>query len=338
MKVTIHSVAQEAGVSTTTVSKVINHTGSISEQTRKKVLEAMKKLNYSPDAAAASLRGKRTKAFGLLVPDISNPFYAEVARSIEDRSHEFGYNIIMCNTDNDAEKEKSYLSLLTSQRIDGLVVASAFRSPALLEEMLDKGFPIVLIASEIPKLSVNTVTVDDYKGGYLAASHLLSRGHNKIAIITENVRSNVARFAAFKEAMQEADLPIPDGFIVKTEASIQKGYESGKEILSMKERPTAIFACNDLLAAGVLQAAKELGLKIPQDLSVVGFDNTVLSTTTSPMLTTISQPVKLMGAKAVDLLIREMGEKKTYKERLLLPPELIIRQSTASFVEEHKDM
>jgi DNA-binding LacI/PurR family transcriptional regulator len=330
MKVTIHSVAEEAGVSTTTVSKVINHTGSISEQTKKKVLAAMKKLNYSPDVAAASLRGKRTKAFGLLVPDISNPFYAEIARSIEDRSHKFGYNVMMCNTDNDAEKEKSYLSLLTSQRIDGLVVASAFRSPDLLEEMLDKGFSMVLIASEIPKLSVNTVTVDDYKGGYLATSHLLSLGHKKIAIIIEKVRSNVARLAAFKEAMLETGLSIPEGYILKTEASIQKGYENGKKILSMKERPTAIFACNDLLAAGVLQAAKEVGLNIPQDLSVVGFDNTVLSTTTSPMLTTISQPIKLMGTKAVDLLIEEMREEKTNKERLLLSPELIIRQSTAT--------
>jgi DNA-binding LacI/PurR family transcriptional regulator len=336
MKVTIRSVAQEAGVSTTTVSKVINHTGSISEQTRKKVFAAMKKLNYSPDVAAASLRGKRTKAFGLLVPDISNPFYAEIARSIEDQSHKFGYNVMMCNTDNDAEKEKSYLSLLTSQRIDGLVVASAFRSPDLLEEMLDKGFPMVLMASEIPKLSVNTVTVDDFKGGYLATSHLLSLGHEKIAIIIENVRSNAARLAAFKEAMQEADLPIPECFIVKTEASIQKGYETGKKILSMEERPTAIFACNDLLAAGVLQAAKEVGLNIPQDLSIVGFDNTVLSTTTSPMLTTISQPIKLMGAKAVDLLIEEMKEEKTNKERLLLSPELIIRQSTAKFNTDKK--
>jgi DNA-binding LacI/PurR family transcriptional regulator len=331
MKVTIHSVAQEAGVSTATVSKVINNTGSISEQTRKKVFAAMKKLNYSPDAAAASLRGKRTKAFGLLVPDISNPFYAEIARRIEDRSHALGYNVIMCNTDNDAAKEKSYLSLLTSQRIDGLVVASAFRSPDLLEELMEKGFPIVLMASEIPKLAINTVTVDDYKGGYLAASHLLSLGHRKIAIIMESVRSNMVRLAAFKEAMQEAKIPIPDGYIVETEAVIQKGYESAKKLLTLEEKPTAIFACNDILAAGVLQAAKELGVNIPQDLSVVGFDNTVLSTTTSPMLTTVSQPIKEMGTKAVDLLVKEMEGEQTYKERLLLSPELIIRQSTASF-------
>lgn len=331
MKVNIHSVAREAGVSIATVSKVINHTGSISEQTRKRVLEAMNKLNYHRDVAAASLRSKRTNAIGLLVPDISNPFYADIARSIEDRSCELGFNVMMCNTDNDPEKEKNYLSLLTSQRIDGLVVASAFRSTDLLEEMMDQQrVPIVLIASEIPKLSINTVTVDDYKGGYLAASHLLSLGHKKIAIIAENIRSNKPRLSAFKDAMQEAELPVPDEYIVKTEALIQKGYESAKQLLSLKERPTAIFACNDLLAAGVIQAAKEIDISIPHDLSVVGFDNTVLSTTTSPMLTTVSQPIKEMGAKVVELLMQEMEAARPYKERLLLSPELMIRQSTAS--------
>ncbi len=329
MKPTIRNVAQEAGVSISTVSKVIHQTGSISEQTRKKVLQAMSKLNYHPDIAAASLRGKRTKVIGLLIPDISNPFYAEVARSIEDRSCELGFNVMMCNTDNDIEKEKTYLSLLASQRIDGLVVASAFRSTDLLEDMVEQGVPIALIASEIPKLSIDTVTVDDYKGGYLATSYLLSLGHKKIAIIVENVRSNVPRLEAFKDAMEEAELPILDGYIIHTEALIQKGYESALQLLSLQERPTAIFACNDLLAAGVIQAAKEMGLNIPDDLSVVGFDNTVLSTTTSPMLTTVAQPVKEMGLKVVDLLTKEMQAAKPYKERLLLSPELIIRQSTA---------
>lgn len=329
MKPTIRNVAQEAGVSISTVSKVIHQTGSISEQTRKKVLQAMSKLNYHPDIAAASLRGKRTKVIGLLIPDISNPFYAEVARSIEDRSCELGFNVMMCNTDNDIEKEKTYLSLLASQRIDGLVVASAFRSTDLLEAMVEQGVPIALIASEIPKLSIDTVTVDDYKGGYLATSYLLSLGHKKIAIIVENVRSNVPRLEAFKDAMEETELPILDGYIIHTEALIQKGYESALQLLSLQERPTAIFACNDLLAAGVIQAAKEMGLNIPNDLSVVGFDNTVLSTTTSPMLTTVAQPVKEMGLKVVDLLTKEMQAAKPYKERLLLSPELIIRQSTA---------
>jgi DNA-binding LacI/PurR family transcriptional regulator len=330
VKPTIHSVAQEAGVSISTVSKVIHNTGSISEQTRKKVFQAMNKLNYHPDVAAASLRGKKTKVIGLLVPDISNPFYAEVARSIEDRSRELGFNVMMCNTDNDAEKEKEYLSLLTRQRIDGIVVASAFRSTDLLEGLLEKGIPIALIASEIPKLSIDTVTVDDYKGGYLATSYLLSLGHKRIAIIVENVRSNIPRLEAFRDAMEEAELPILDGYIIKTEAMIQKGYEGARQLLSLQERPTAIFACNDLLAAGVIQAAKEMGFNIPEDVSVIGFDNTVLSTTTSPMLTTVAQPVKEMGAKVIDLLTKEMQTSKPYKERLLLSPELMIRQSTAA--------
>lgn len=329
MKITIRSVAQEAGVSIATVSKVVNHTGKISEKTKKKVLVAMEKLNYKPDAAAASLRGKRTKLIGLLVPDISNPFYSEIARSIEDRSHELGLNVMMCNTDNEVKKEKAYLSLLTSQRVDGVVVASAFRSTHLLEEMINKGVPSVLIASEIPSLSMNTVTVDDYKGGYLATSYLLSLGHKKIGIISEDVRSNTPRLAAYKDTIQEAKIPIRDEYIIKTEATIQKGYESAKQLLSLEDKPTAIFACNDLLAAGVIQAAKEINLNLPQDLSIIGFDNTVLSTTTSPMLTTVSQPIKEMGSKVVDLLLEEMEESKLYKERLLLSPELVIRQSTA---------
>ncbi|MFP3846879.1 LacI family DNA-binding transcriptional regulator [Priestia filamentosa] len=330
MKITIRSVAEEAGVSIGTVSKVINNSGKISEKTRKKVFQAMQKLNYKPDAAAASLRGKRTKLIGLLVPDISNPFYAGIARSIEDRSHEVGLNVMLCSTDNNTEKEKNYLALLTSQRVDGLVVASAFRSTVLLQETIDRGIPSVLIASEIPQLSINTVTVDDYKGGYLATSHLLDLGHKDIAIISENVRSNEPRLAAYKDSMREAGIDVKPEYIMKTEATIQKGYECAKKLLLLDEKPTAIFACNDLLAAGVIQAAKELELDLPRELSVVGFDNTVLSTTTAPMLTTISQPIKQMGAKVVDLLRQEMEESKGHKERLLMAPELMVRQSTAS--------
>jgi DNA-binding LacI/PurR family transcriptional regulator len=330
MKITIRSVAEEAGVSIGTVSKVINDSGKISEKTRKKVFQAMQKLNYKPDAAAASLRGKRTKLIGLLVPDISNPFYAGIARSIEDRSHEVGLNVMLCSTDNNTEKEKNYLALLTSQRVDGLVVASAFRSTVLLQETIEQGIPSVLIASEIPQLSINTVTVDDYKGGYLATSHLLDLGHKDIAIISENVRSNEPRLAAYKDSMREAGIDVKPEYIMKTEATILKGYECAKKLLLLEEKPTAIFACNDLLAAGVIQAAKELELDLPRELSVVGFDNTVLSTTTAPMLTTVSQPIKQMGAKVVDLLQQEMEESKGYKERLLMAPELIVRQSTAS--------
>ncbi|MBY0094598.1 LacI family DNA-binding transcriptional regulator [Priestia aryabhattai] len=278
MKPTIYSVAEEAGVSISTVSKVINQTGHISERTRQKVIEVMAQLNYHPSVVASALTGKPTKTIGLLVPDISNPFFADLARSIEDRSHERGFHVVMCNTDNDAEKEKKYLSLLIRQRIDGLIVASAFRNANLLKNMLKQDIPISVIASEIPHISVNTVTVDDYKGSYLAADYLLSLHHKKIAIITENAKSNHARLDAFRDAMQ---------------------------------------------------AAKEFKIDVPQDLSVIGFDNTVLSTTITPMLTTVAQPTKEMAVNVVDLLVREMKYPAIHKEHLLLEPKLIVRKSTA---------
>ncbi|MGE7635963.1 LacI family DNA-binding transcriptional regulator [Bacillus paramycoides] len=328
MKPTIYSVAEEAGVSISTVSKVINQTGNISERTRRKVHQVMDELNYHPSVVASALTGKQTKMIGLLIPDISNPFFAEVARSIEDRSYELGFHVMICNTDNDAQKEKKYLSLLTRQRIDGLIIASAFRNASLLENMVKQDVPVSLIASEILNLPVNTVTVDDYKGAYLATSYFLSLHHRKIAIITEDAKSNQLRLRAFKDVMQEEGIIVPSDYIVKTEATIQKGYESAQQLLRLQERPTAIFACNDLLAIGVMKAAKRVGLNVPEDLSIIGFDNTVLSTTTTPMLTTIAQPMKQMGTKVVELLVEEMKHPKLCKEHLLLTPELIIRQST----------
>ncbi|MED1512495.1 LacI family DNA-binding transcriptional regulator [Bacillus proteolyticus] len=328
MKPTIYSVAEEAGVSISTVSKVINRTGNISERTRRNVLQVMDELNYHPSVVASALTGKQTKIIGLLIPDISNPFFAEVARSIEDRSYELGFHVMICNTDNDAQKEKKYLSLLTRQRIDGLIIASAFRNASLLENMVKQDVPVSLIASEIYNLSVNTVTVDDYKGAYLATSYLLSLQHRKIAIITEDAKSNQLRLRAFKDVMKEEGIIVSRDYVVKTKATIQSGYESAKQLLRLPERPTAIFACNDLLAIGVMKVAKEEGLNIPEDLSIIGFDNTVLSTTTTPMLTTIAQPMKQMGTRVVEMLVEEMKHPKLCKKRLLLTPELIIRQST----------
>lgn len=330
MKTTIYQVAQAAGVSISTVSKVINDTGRISEETRKKVIKVMKELNYQPSVVASALTGKQTKTIGLLMSDISNPFYAEVARQIENRSRERGFHVMMCSTDNEEEKEKNYLSLLTRQRIDGLILASAFRNIDVLSKVIqNQKYPVVLIASDIPKLPIHSVRVDDYQGSYLAASHLVQLGHKRIAMIAEKVRSNHQRITGYKDVLGEYDLPLLDEYIVQTEATNEKGYEAAKKLLSLENRPTAIFAGNDLLATGVIRAAKSLDLDVPKQLSVVGFDNTILSTVLTPALTTIAQPVREMGSKVVDLLIEEMEQPSKYKQRLLFTPELIVRESTA---------
>lgn len=329
MKTTIYQVAEKAGVSISTVSKVINNTGRISEETRKKVKRIMKELNFQPSVVASALTGKQTKTIGFLISDISNPFYAEVARKVENRSRELGFHVMMCSTDNEEEKEKNYLSLLTRQRVDGLIIASEFHNTDILAEVIEnQQLPVVLIASDIPKLPIHSVRVDDYQGSYLATSHLVQLGHQRIAMIAEKIRSNHQRVVGYKDVLGEYDLPLYDEYVIYTEATHQRGYEAAMKLLSLENRPTAIFASNDLLATGIIKAAKNSDIEVPNKLSVVGFDNTILSTVITPALTTIAQPVQEMASKVVDLLMEEMEQPSKYKQRLLFTPELIIRDST----------
>lgn len=329
MKPTIYDVAKEAGVSIATVSKVINNTGRIGEKTKKNVLKAMETLNYYPSIVASALTGKKTKTIGLLVPDISNPFFAEIARSIEDRSHEIGFSVVICSTDNNKEKEKKYVSLLIRKSVDGFILSSGFENLDLVQQLSDQDIPIALLATDIPSLSITTVSVDDFKGGYEATKHLLSLKHRKISIIAEHARSSIQRINGFKEALAESGINFEEKSLVKTSATIENGKKVGLKLLRLKERPTAIFACNDLLAIGVIHAAKEVGINIPDELSVVGFDNTILSTITEPRLTTISQPIQDMGAKVIDMLIEEIEKETTLKQKMLFWPELIVRESTS---------
>ena len=331
MKATIYDVAKEAGVSIATVSKVINHTGKISEATRIKVLETMKQLNYHPSVVASALTGKRTETLGLLVPDISNPFFSEMARTIEDRAHDRGMSVIMCSTDDQAEKEKKYIELLQRKQVDGLIIASGFRDKSLLDELKQNKMPLAMLSFDDPSLDVTTVSVDDYKGGYDAASHLLSLGHRNIAIIGEDVHSSRMRTFGYRDAFEAFGVASIEENMLKTTASLDNGAKCVKELLQREHPPTAIFACNDLIAIGAIQGARELGIQVPSDLSIVGFDNTILATTTVPALTTISQPIEEMGRKIVDVLIEEIHKRVVTRERVLFKPSLIIRGTTAAF-------
>ncbi|WP_085524570.1 LacI family DNA-binding transcriptional regulator [Tuberibacillus sp. Marseille-P3662] len=330
MKPTIYDVAKEANVSIATVSKVINGTGRIGEKTRRKVLLAMKELNYHPSLVASALTGKKTGTIGLLIPDISNPFYAELAKKIEDRSHELGLSVVMCNTDYDEEKEEKYISLLIRKNVDGVIFSSGFKTVSLIQDIVDQNIPVALLAQEIPRLALGTVAIDDYLGGYEAMNHLLSLGHKNVAIIAENVHSSDLRLNAYRDALKEVGIDVHDQYIVRTNASISNGKSCADHFFNLSVPPTAIFACNDLLAAGVMQMAGERGIKVPEELSISGFDNTILSTSSAPTLTTIAQPTEEMGNRVVDMLVEEIQGKGASKQRIKLLPELIIRGSTAS--------
>jgi len=329
MRPTIYDVAEEAGVSIATVSKVINHTGNMRDTTRTRVKEAMKTLNYQPSMMASALTGKGTKTLGLLVPDISNPFFSEMARTIEDRAHECGMSVIICSTYDDLEKEKKYIELLQRQQVDGFIIASTFKNKKLLKDLRKKGTPLVMLTQDNDGIDVPSVSVDDFKGGYEATSYLISLGHKNIAIIAEHQNSSSLRIYGYREAHAINSLKCSDENIYKITATLANAKNIFYEIMAKENKPTAIFACNDLIAIGIIQGAREKGLMVPKDLSVIGYDDTILATTTVPELTTIAQPIVDIGKRVVDVIIEEIKDRNQANERVLFNPKLIVRGTTA---------
>jgi LacI family transcriptional regulator len=333
LKATIYDVAREAGVSIAAVSQVINGKGKISEERRSQIILVMERLQYQPSYIAAALTGKKTYTLGLLVPDISNPFFAEIARSVEKQGDKRGYSLVICSTDNKDERLERYLSLLQQKSVDGMIIGTGIKEKEMLDRMIERSVPLVMIAREIPDLDVQTVVVDDFAGGILAARHLLELGHSRMSVLAEHpkVSSSRERIRGFRQALAEAGLKLSEDMVRESGDDLVKdGKCKALELLKNTERPTAIFCCNDLLAIGALQAAKELQVSVPSELSIVGFDNTILASVTDPPLTTIAQPTELMGAIAVDLLIGQLLKEPDVSQRTVLSPELVVRQSTAA--------
>jgi DNA-binding LacI/PurR family transcriptional regulator len=330
MKKTIYDVAREAGVSIATVSKVINNTGRISDKTRRKITSIMQEMNYQPSVVASALTGKGTYTIGLLIPDIANPFFAEIARSVEDRSHDLGFNLVICNTDNDPDKESQYISLLKQKSADGIIVATGVRNDELLKTLIRHNVAIALIAREMPTLAAHTVLVDDFNGGYLATAHLTALHHRRIGVIVEDLSlmSSKERLRGYRHALSEAGLAYDDNLVGVTSFNVESSREAAGRLLGGPEPPSAIFACNDLLAIGAIQAARQRGLVIPEQLSVVGFDNTILATITDPPLTTVAQPIASLGAQVVDLITQQITGIQQTIQRIVLQPELVVRSST----------
>ncbi|MEW9671813.1 LacI family DNA-binding transcriptional regulator [Ammoniphilus sp. 3BR4] len=329
MKVTIYDVAREAGVSIATVSNLINNKGHVGEKTKKHVLEVMERLNYQPNFLASALMGKQTYTLGLVLPDISNPYYGQLAKAIESKAIELGYSVILCSTYHENDRIQKYISLLQQKKVDGIMIGTG-ESDSIMDQLNKLDIPIALVGRDIPSLSVTSVLVDDFVGGYLATKHLVELGHEKIAIITENFKvvNTSERLRGYKFALEEAGILFCDQLLKTCDFTVEDGKAKATELLlNSSIRPSAIFACNDLLAIGVIQAVKELGLRVPADLSVVGFDNIMFAAYTDPALTTVSQPIDQIGMKAVDLLVDEINKKEEIKQRVTFRPQLVVRQS-----------
>ena len=332
MKATIYDIAREAGVSIATVSNAINGKGKISQKRRKEILEIMERMHYQPSVIASALMGKKTFTLGLLIPDVSNPFFAEIARAIEDQAHHSGYSVIICSTDNKDERIERYIKLLEQKSVDGIIIGTGIDNLEILKQLLSKSIPVAMIARDVDSLSLHTVITDDFYGGTIAAEHLIGLGHRKLAVLAENLKvsSSRERVRGFKSALLEANIPFDDTNVVACDYKIEDGKRGAKALLRKGDRPTAIFCCNDMLAIGVLQAAKDEGLQVPGDLSVIGFDNTILSNVVNPPITTVAQPMEYMAKLVFELIVSNLENDLAPKKRIVLRPELIVRESTAS--------
>jgi len=327
---TIADVARYAGVSVATVSHVMNRTRHVEPETAERVRAAIAALRYSPNSLARSLRRGETKTIGLLLPDNSNPFFASVARQIEDAGFVAGYTVILCNSDGSAEKEERYLSVLMAKQIDGLIFAGS-SDHARVFSQLSAAVPAVLLDREIHSVNVDTVLVDHDHGGYLAGRHLVGLGHKRIGVIggPRDSSSSPARLRGFVRALGEAGVELPADAVVDSDYHFAGGRLAMERLLTQVPDITAVFACNDLMAMGAITALRSRGLRVPDDISMIGFDDIPYAVTTWPPLTTIAQPVEKIGTRAVSLLLERVAEPAAHSRREVLMPVLVERESCA---------
>ncbi|MDD1966110.1 LacI family transcriptional regulator [Pseudomonas putida] len=329
---TIKDVAALAGISYTTVSHVLNRTRPVSDAVRKKVEEAITQLDYVPSAVARSLKAKSTATIGLLIPNGINPYFAELARGIEDYCERNGFCVILCNSDDNLQKQRNYLRVLLEKRVDGLIVSSVGGDDSLVESLAAVRTPLVIVDRDLENITADLVRIDHELGAWLATSHLLELGHQHIACICGPAQTSVARMrlAGYQRAMREAGVEVQDSWVVESDFTGPSGYQAACTLLET-DRPTAIFAANDMVGIGVLRAAAERNVKVPADLSVVGFDDIQMSQFVYPALTTVGQSILQLGERAAEVLLRRIttrGEAPDVQQSIVAPS-MVLRESTA---------
>jgi len=327
----MRDVAERAGVSVTTVSHVINDTRPVSDALRERVFAAVDELGYQPNVLARSLRRGETHTIGMIVPDSANPFFAEVARGVEDTSFEQGYSVILCNSDGNLEKELLYTNVLAEKQVDGILFMAAGVSTEHIRALQERRMPLVVVDRDIPGVTVDSVLTDNARGGWMATCHLLDLGHRCIGCIAgpSDVTPSAERVTGYQQALDEGGISLDEALIVKGDFQYESGYQAMRQFLAMDDPPTAIFACNDLMAIGAIRAALELGRQVPAGLSVVGFDDVRLASFANPPLTTVVQPKYEMGVVATAMLLERMRDQDIPPRRRMLDISLLIRQSTS---------
>ena len=307
MKVTLKEIAKEAGVNVSTASRALTGIYGVHKATREKVLSAAKRLDYRPNLMARGLVTGKSRTIGLLISDIRNPYFAEVARGAEDAAFAASFDVILCNSDLDPDKQFRYVRSLLEKNVEGILINSvATFTPEQRAELASSGVPVVLFNPPMGKHTFSTVVADNYQGGRLVGEYLIGLGHRKLVHLTgrRNHGNFVERCRGFMDAVAVAGNSA-NGLIMHGDHSYRGGYELGRKLFEQHPEVTAIFAANDVMAFGVVQAALETGKSIPQDVSLIGFDNLEVSALIHPPLTTIHQPKYEIGQAAVESLLRQ---------------------------------
>jgi LacI family transcriptional regulator len=328
---TIKQVADRAGVSVATVSRALSGSAGVSEPLRSRILEAAKSLSYSPNRAARDLRVRSSRAVGVLIPDIENPFFTSAVCGIEDVLGKTDYSLLLANYNEDPDQETRRLEIFRAEGVCGLIFAASRTPSPLYAEMGNAGVPLVAV-SRIPRLRIDRVTVANRDGAYAATSHLLRLGHSRIAFVNGPLAFTTARDrqTGYEDALRDSEIPLDGDLVVHSAFKQSAGYIAMGQLLELSNRPTAVFSASNLLTLGALEAIHERHLAIPEDIAIVGFDEMPWATSLRPPLTTVAQPAFEVGRTAAELLLARVRDSSLPRRQVVLETRLIVRSSCGS--------
>ncbi|CAH1207057.1 Catabolite control protein A [Paenibacillus plantiphilus] len=333
MTVTIYDVAREAGVSMATVSRVVNNNPNVKPQTRKKVFEAIERLGYRPNAVARGLASKKTTTVGVVIPDISNAIFAEVARGIEDIANMYHYNIILCNADKKKDKEIRVINTLLEKQVDGLLFMGGAVTDEHLQAFRTSNVPIVLCATTDENGTIPSVDIDHEAAAFDAVQTLIKQGHTSIAMIggtLQDPANGYSRFQGYKRALETSGLTYDENLVRIGNYRYESGAEAMKHFLDLPVRPTAVFSATDEMAIGAIHCIQDNGLRVPDDFSVISVDNSRMASMVRPQLSAVAQPMYDIGAVSMRLLTKLMKKETVEQAKVVLPHEVVMRQSVGS--------
>lgn len=331
MSSNLKDIAKKLNMSVSTVSRVVNNKSYVKPETRELVMQALDELSYMPNQVARSLKNKSTKTIGIMVPDISEDFFAYVIKGIDDILGMKGYTMILCDTGENPEKEELYLNMLFEKQIDGIILATVCKEHRTLYKLIAKDLPIIFI-DNLPNLKTNfdSVIIDNCKASYIAVEHLIKLGHKNIGAIMGKLDETTGydRLQGYKRALEDHDINIDENLIKIGDFKEKSGYESMKELLLLNENITAVYIASSKMTYGAIKAIKDKGLKIPGDISLVGFDIHDVSGLITPSITTILQPEERIGKVAGELMLKRLQDSNDrYNQKIVLDPDILIRES-----------